>query len=201
LLARAGDRAEVRTKAVAMIERQVRQLATLVDDLLEVSRVRHGRVDLRLGRIDFAPLVESALDSLRPLAERQRHTLEFKAPAERLIVNADATRATQMVVNLVGNAIKYTPDGGRIEVELARDDHRVRLDVRDNGAGIAPHFLPQVFDLFAQGQGTLERAQGGLGIGLSIVRRLAELHGGTVHAASAGVGQGSTFTLRLPLAS
>jgi signal transduction histidine kinase len=190
----------VRDKAVAMIERQVRQLATLVDDLLEVSRVRHGRVDLRLGPIDLQPLVESALDSLRPLAERQRHVLSFGAPAEQLIVNADATRATQMVVNLVVNAIKYTPDGGRIEVELAREDEMARLDVRDNGVGIAPQFLPQVFELFAQGQGTLERAQGGLGLGLSIVRRLAELHGGTVQAASPGVGQGSTFTLRLPLA-
>jgi PAS domain S-box-containing protein len=200
LLVRAGHRPEVRDKAVAMIERQVRQLATLVDDLLEVSRVRHGRVDLRLGRIDLQPLVESALESLRALAERQRHALAFSAPAEQLIVNADATRATQMVVNLVANAIKYTPDGGRIEVELAREGEMARLEVRDNGAGIAPQFLPQVFELFAQGPGTLERAQGGLGLGLAIVRRLAELHGGTVQAASPGVGQGSTFTLRLPLA-
>jgi PAS domain S-box-containing protein len=201
LLARAGDRPEVRAKAVVMIERQVRQLATLVDDLLEVSRVRHGRIDLRLGRIDFAPLVETALESLRPQAERHDHAIEFAPPGERLIVQADAARATQMIVNLVSNAIKYTPDGGRIELELAREGPLARLAVRDNGVGIAPHFLPQVFELFAQGQGALERAQGGLGLGLAIVRRLAELHGGSVEAASAGVGQGSTFTLKLPLAA
>jgi signal transduction histidine kinase len=144
-------------------------------------------------------VVSEAVEQSRPLVETRRHQLEVALPGEALTVNGDHTRLVQVVANLLNNAAKYTHEGGRIEVALTADDGRARLTVRDNGTGIGPDLLPVVFDLFTQGSRTLDRAQGGLGLGLALVHKLVELHGGEVSASSAGQGQGSTFTVTLPL--
>ncbi len=191
---------ERRAQAFRIARRQTDQLARLVDDLLDVARVTRGRVSLRQHPISLASVVERAVESTRPLFEGRLQTLALQAPAEPLTVHGDAARLEQVVVNLLSNAAKYTAPGGRIEVMLERREREAVLHVRDEGVGIAPDVLPRVFDLFAQGPQAPHRPQGGLGIGLTVVRRLVELHGGRVEARSAGAGQGSTFVVSLPLA-
>jgi signal transduction histidine kinase len=144
-------------------------------------------------------VVGEAVEQSRPLVEARRHQLEVALPDAPLTVDGDHTRLVQVVANLLNNAAKYTHEGGRIEVALAARDGQARLTVRDNGTGIGPDLLPEIFDLFTQGSRTLDRAQGGLGLGLALVRKLVELHGGEVSASSPGQGQGSTFTVTLPL--
>jgi PAS domain S-box-containing protein len=186
-------------QALAVIERQIGHLTRIVDDLLEVSRVTTGRVRLVRSLCDVRDIAGRAVESVRSQVGRRGVELRLGMPSEPLCVDGDPTRLEQVVVNLLTNAVKYTEADGRIDVVLAREDDEAVLRVRDTGMGIAPELLPHVFDLFTQSARTLDRAQGGLGVGLTIVRRLVEMHGGNVSAASSGVGRGSEFTVRLPL--
>jgi PAS domain S-box-containing protein len=188
-----------RERLVGMMERQVDHLVGLVDDLLEVSRVSRGRLELRRGRTDLGQIVRTAVESCRPLVERERHRLTLDLPEAPVVLDADPTRLTQVVSNLLNNAAKYTEPGGRIHVAVRPLEHEVEVSVRDTGLGIPAEMLPRVFDMFAQVNRTLGRSQGGLGIGLALVRRLVELHGGWIEARSPGEGQGSEFVFRLPL--
>ncbi len=185
-------------KARTIIERQVGQLNRLVDDLLEVSRITTGRVQLRQERIVVSGVVERALETVQPLIARHRHQLTVTLPTAPVWLYADAARLEQVLVNLLGNAAKYTEDGGRIGLTLKQEGDEAVLRVKDTGIGIDAPLLPRIFDLFTQAERSLDRSQGGLGIGLCLVQRLVELHGGTVTATSV-VGQGSEFVVRLPV--
>ena len=184
-------------QACAIIERQVGQLNHLVDDLLEVSRITTGRVQLRQEQVAVSDIVERAVETAQPLITQHRHHLTVRLPAQPVWLHADAARLEQVVVNLLTNAAKYTDEGGCIELSVQHDGPDAVLRVRDTGIGIAPNLLPHVFDLFTQAERSLDRSQGGLGIGLCLVQRLVELHGGTVSAHSVQ-GQGSEFVVRLP---
>lgn len=186
---------EVRT----MMQRQLGALVRLIDDLLDVSRIATGKVRLQREKLDLRRVVESALEASQPLLRAAGHEVRVRVPTEPVGVVGDSLRLAQVVGNLVNNASKYTPDGGHIEVALEVDGDDAVLRVRDDGAGIPAHMLDHVFDLFTQVDGTRDQSQGGLGIGLSLARRLMQLHGGSVVAESAGQDLGSTFTLRLPL--
>jgi PAS domain S-box-containing protein len=185
--------------AADTIGRQVSQLTRLVDDLLDVSRITRGKIELRKEWVDLAGVVERAVEMCRPAIEAARHRLTVNLPAGPVTLEADATRLAQVLGNLLNNSAKYTAEGGHIELTAARHAGGVEISVRDNGAGIPTDMLARIFELFTQVDTTLERAQGGLGIGLTIARRLMEMHGGSIRADSAGVGRGSTFTLMLPL--
>jgi PAS domain S-box-containing protein len=186
-------------RAVEIIGRQVQQMARMVDDLLDVSRITHGRIELERATVELGTVVAAAVEAAGPAMAERRHRLETRVAAG-LNVHGDAARLQQCVVNLLSNAAKYTDPGGEVRLELDRDGEEAVVRVADSGAGIAADMLPVVFDLFVQSARTLDRAQGGLGLGLSIVRRLIEMHGGRVSARSPGVGRGSTFEIRLPLA-
>ena len=190
----------VERQACAIIERQVVQLKHLVDDLLEVSRITHGKMHLRTEPAVLNTIVEQAVEAVTPLVEWRHHQLTVDLPAQPLALTGDATRLEQVVVNLLTNAAKYTDEGGRICLRVEVEDETAVLRVRDNGIGISADLLPRVFDLFTQEERSLDRTQGGLGIGLSLVRRLVEAHGGTVTATSAP-GLGSEFVVRLPLSA
>lgn len=190
----------VQVQARNVIERQVGQLNHLVDDLLEISRITTGRVQLRQEQIALAGVVEQAVESTQPLVAQRRHGLSVSLPAEPVWVHGDAARLEQVVVNLLTNAAKYTDEGGCIDLRLAAEGGSAVLRVRDTGIGIAPELLPRIFELFTQAERSLDRSQGGLGIGLCLVQRLVELHGGTV-AVHSVLGHGSEFVLRLPLAT
>lgn len=181
-----------------IIERQLGHLKHLVDDLLEVSRISTGRVQLRPEQIAIGFVVERALETAQPLIAQRRHTVTVSLPPEPLWLHADTARLEQVVVNLLTNAAKYTDAGGRIWLSVVREGDAAVLRVRDSGIGIAPELLPRIFDLFTQADRSLDRSQGGLGIGLCLVQRLVELHGGSV-AAHSVLGQGSEFVVRLPL--
>jgi CheY-like chemotaxis protein len=181
-----------------IIERQVHYLSRIVDDLLDVSRITRGVIDLRREPVELSTVVERAVEVAQPLIDVRRHQLRVSVPRGRLMVDADPVRIAQVVANLLNNAAKYTDSGGRIEIEGLREDGEVVLRVRDNGNGIAPEQIGPMFELFVQGDRSLDRAQGGLGIGLTLARRLVELHGGTLQAKSAGPSLGSEFTMRLP---
>lgn len=180
-------------------DRQLRHLTRLVDDLMDVSRITQNRMRLRRTPVDLAPLVRGAAQDLAPMMAAARHTLRLSVPDAPLVVDGDATRLAQVVINLLANAAKYTPDGGLIDVELACADGHAELRVRDNGIGIPADALGAVFNMFAQLEPALDRARGGLGIGLALARGIVDLHGGDILVESAGPGLGSEFTLRLPL--
>jgi two-component system CheB/CheR fusion protein len=184
---------------VQVIDRQVGQLARLVDDLLDVARINRGKIKLQKETIELAAVVERAIEISRPLIAARRHELIEALPREPIYLEADPVRLAQVLANLLNNAAKYTEPGGRIRLRAERQGQQVVLRVRDNGVGIAPKMLPRVFDLFAQADRTLDRSQGGLGIGLTLVKRLVELHGGRVRAVSRGLGKGSEFVVRLPV--
>jgi signal transduction histidine kinase/CheY-like chemotaxis protein len=188
-------------QARGVAERQVRHLARLVDDLLDVSRVSRGKIDLRKGRVDLRNSVCRAVETVRPLIEARHHELTLTLPEEPLDLVADAARIDQVLACLLSNAAKYTEPGGRINLAAARDGDEAVVRVCDNGIGIEPDLLPHVFELFTQADRSLDRSQGGLGIGLTLVHRLVELHGGRVTACSAGIGRGSEFLVYLPLAT
>jgi PAS domain S-box-containing protein len=191
---------EPRVKQISdIIARQVAHMRHLVNDLLDVSRVTRGLVTVARQPLDLRRVVAEAAEQARPLVDARRHELDVRLGDAPVMVDGDHTRLVQVVANLLNNAAKYTPEGGRIEVDLETTDGLAYLAVRDNGNGIGPDLLPVVFDLFTQGSRTLDRAQGGLGLGLALVRKLVELHGGHVDAASPGPGRGSTFTVTLPL--
>jgi len=181
-----------------VIERQAGQLSHLVDDLLDVSRVTRGKLQISGEPMDLNEAATRAIEAARPLVDRRRHQLDVHLNPLPIVVNGDLTRLTQVVLNLLNNAAKYTPEGGRIELTVRAERDEGVIQVKDNGLGIAPSLLERVFDLFAQGERTLDRAEGGLGIGLTLARRLVALHGGTIRAESPGAGKGSTFTVRLP---
>lgn len=186
-------------RAREVVERQVRHMARLLDDLLDVSRITRGMIELRREPVDLVVIVADALQTSRPFLEAQRHEILLALPSEPIMLAADATRLEQVVTNLLNNAAKYTPAEGRLWITLAREGGEAVLSVRDTGLGLTPELLPRVFDLFTQAARTLDRSQGGLGVGLTLVRRLVELHGGSVSAASPGPGQGSEFVVRLPV--
>jgi PAS domain S-box-containing protein len=184
-----------------MLERQVHHLVRLVDDLLDVSRVMRGKIELRRERVELATVVASAVETVQPLLDSQGHQLRINIPSESLPLGADPVRLTQVVTNLLTNAAKYTEQGGRIELTAERAGNMAVLRIRDTGIGIAPHMLPRIFELFVQVDTGTSRSQGGLGIGLTLVKNLVEMHNGTVQAHSEGLGKGSEFTVRLPLTS
>jgi PAS domain S-box-containing protein len=186
--------------ARTIIERQLRQMVHLVDDLLDVSRISQGKVELRRETVDLSTIVATAIETSRPLIDAGHHELTVTlAPPRSLMVDGDVTRLCQILANLLNNAAKYTPDGGRIAVLMERDGAHASITVRDSGIGIARDMLPRVFDMFSQVDRSMERSQGGLGIGLALVKRLVEMHGGSVRAASDGLDRGCTFVVRLPL--
>jgi CheY-like chemotaxis protein len=193
----ATDPQRVRASA-GVIDRQVRHLTALMDDLLDVSRVTRGLITLERADVDLAKVIHTAIEQASHLLHAKGHALSTNMEVGEAHVTGDRARLVQIVANLLNNAARYTPNGGRIEVALKKDGDKVELRVSDNGSGIEPAFLPQVFELFTQGERMPDRSQGGLGLGLALVKRLVELHGGTVAARSAGPGQGATFTVTLP---
>jgi signal transduction histidine kinase len=185
-------------KARDIIARQVKVMARLVDDLMDVSRINRGHIELRLERIDLATVVQQAVEASRPFIEEGAHALVLDLPQEPLPIDVDPTRLSQVLVNLLANAAKYTDPGGRIELRVRRDGAVIGITVMDNGVGIAAEHLRSVFDMFSQVEDVLKRSRGGLGIGLSLVKHVVELHGGQVEAQSAGIGAGSSFVITLP---
>ncbi|MBC7444282.1 MAG: response regulator, partial [Polaromonas sp.] len=195
-LQKSDDPMQLRARAI--IERQAKQLNHLVDDLLEVSRITTGRVQLRPVPVTVGSIVTRAIETAQPLVTERHHALAVSLPAQPLWLSADAARLEQVVVNLLTNAAKYTNPGGRISLSVVQEGASAVLRVQDNGIGIVPELLPCIFDLFTQAERSLDRSQGGLGIGLCLVQRLVEMHGGTVSASSTP-GQGSEFVVRLPM--
>jgi PAS domain S-box-containing protein len=182
-----------------VVDRQVEYLGHLVDDLLDVNRITTGKIQLKREPVAISQVIERALESSSPLIQERKHRVEVSLPEEPQIVQADLTRLAQVFLNLLNNAAKYTPENGLIEISGKTEGQHAVIRVRDNGVGIAPELLPKVFDLFVQGSRSLDRAEGGLGIGLTLVRAIVRLHGGSVSVSSAGVQQGSEFTVKLPL--
>lgn len=202
MLARLGDGPEDRARAAearTVIERQVSHLVRLVDDLLDVSRVSHGKVGLRPERVELASIVESALEAARPLLVSRGHTLHVTVPETPVFVHGDPVRLAQILTNLLSNAASYTDPGGTVRVEAAREGGMIVVRVVDSGIGIPPEELSHIFTMFGQTTEARGADHGGLGIGLALAKQLAQLHGGTLTASSEGRGKGSTFTLRLPL--
>jgi signal transduction histidine kinase/ActR/RegA family two-component response regulator len=185
--------------AVETIERNATSLAHIIDDLLDVSRIIAGTLHMTPQPSDLVAVTQAALQAIKPLAVKRQIDLRFSPqPGATAVVNGDAARLQQVIWNLLGNAVKFTPDGGRVDVSVERVGANIEVNIADTGQGINPEFLPHVFERFRQAEGAPSRRHGGLGLGLAIVRQLVELHAGTVHAASAGVGRGATFTVRLP---
>jgi len=191
---------ETAARTRQVMARQVGHMVRLIDDLLDISRITTGKIELKKERIDAAAILDAALETSRPAIEAGRHGVFVSRPAGPLPVEVDPTRMAQVVGNLLNNAARYTPEGGRIELSAEREGDQVVVRVRDNGIGLEPQAIGRVFDLFTQ-VGRVAGAQGGLGIGLALVRRLVEMHGGTVAAVSGGLGAGATFIVRLPLAT
>ncbi len=183
-----------------MMERQVQVMARLVDDLLDVSRITRGKVELRNGPVDLRAVMARAAETARPLIEARGHDFTLDLPHEPLLLEGDALRLEQVIANLLNNAAKYTEPGGKVRLTAGREGDEIVLRVRDTGVGVAPDLLPRVFDLFVQANHPSCLSQGGLGIGLTLVKQLVEMHGGRVEAHSEGPGQGSEFVVRLPAA-
>ncbi len=199
LLKMGGGSGATAEKARRMMERQTAHLVRLVDDLLEVSRITRDTLELRKERVPLAAVLESALESSRPLIEQMGHDLTVSLPTPPLMVDADVTRLAQVFLNLLNNAAKYSERGGHIQLHVEREASDVVVTVKDSGIGIAADQLSRIFEMFTQVDRSLEKAQGGLGIGLTLVKRLVEMHGGTVEAKSEGPGKGSEFVVRLPV--
>ena len=200
------DPAQAR-QTLDMVERQVSQIVILVDDLLDIARIGGGKLELKKELVELKAIVSVAIETSQPHILEKHHALRVQMPEETLVLEADPTRIAQVIANLLNNAAKYTPSGGRIELSVHRDNGQdgenadAVISVADNGIGLAQNSLDMIFEMFSQGDLSADRTHGGLGIGLSLVRQLVQMHGGAVNAASAGLGQGSTFTVRLPLAS
>ncbi len=185
--------------SIDVIEDQIKHMTRMVDDLLDVSRITRGKVVLQKELIELAEVVQLAVEASRPLIQDYHHELTITLPPESVILDVDPPRMAQVLSNLLNNAAKYTDEGGQIALTAQQIDNQVIIRVRDNGIGISPELLPEVFDLFTQGDQTLSRSRGGLGIGLTLVRSLVEMHDGRVTAHSDGPGLGSEFEVRLPL--
>jgi signal transduction histidine kinase len=186
-------------QSLSMIERQMRQMGRLVDDLLDMARITRGKVKLRKEPVEMSVLVERSVETIRPLAQERRHALTVSLPPNPIWLEADPVRIEQVFVNLLTNAVKYTEPGGQIWVTAVREGDSAVVRVKDTGVGIAPELIPRVFDLFSQGERPIDRSQGGLGIGLTLSRTLVEMHGGTVTVHSDGTGEGSEFVVHLPV--
>jgi PAS domain S-box-containing protein len=200
LLRRGGDDPALGTRTRQMMERQLGHLVRLVDDLLDLARVTQGKLQVRLQAVDLVSVVESAVETARPLLEERRHRLQVTLPEAQVLLHADLTRLAQVLGNLLTNAAKYTDPGGHVSVTAECRGQLVVIRVEDDGIGIPAQELPRLFRIFSQVTPALERTQGGVGIGLALAKALVELHGGTVSAESRGPGQGSTFSIELPLA-
>jgi PAS domain S-box-containing protein len=187
--------------ACEIVDRQVKNLTRIVDDLLDVSRIIRGKIKLQTAVVDLSSVLAAAVETSRPLIEFRQHRLHIALPPDPLPVEVDFTRMAQVITNLLNNAAKYTEEGGDIELSAERVSDRATITVRDNGVGLAPDVLPKVFEIFTQADRTIDRSQGGLGIGLTIVRTLVELHHGSVSVSSGGLGRGSEFIVSLPLAA
>jgi PAS domain S-box-containing protein len=199
ILRRSGSDQARREQAQAIMERQLQQLVRLTDDLLDVSRITRNRIELRRTRIDLRDVLHSAIETMQPLTDAAEHALTLELPPAPLWLDADFTRIAQAFSNLLDNAVKYTRRGGRITIRAGAINAMAVVEVADTGIGIAPEALVHIFDMFQQLPSSIDRARGGLGIGLSLARRLIQLHGGHIEARSDGAGKGSTFTVRLPL--
>ena len=199
LLCRAGAGAAVATSVRDIMERQVNHLVRLVDDLMEMSRITRGNMELRCEPVELQTVLRNALETARPLIDAAEHRVHVRLPRERLHLEGDAVRLAQVFANLLNNAAKYTPGGGEITLEASREGKEAVVTVTDTGEGIDAGEMPHLFEMFSQGNRTSRTSQGGLGIGLALARRLTQMHGGTVEGESAGVGHGSRFTVRLPL--
>jgi signal transduction histidine kinase/ActR/RegA family two-component response regulator len=197
LLRRAASDPGTRSQALAIIERQIMSIARLVEDLMEAARATNGRQQPRMERVSLTDIVERSIETASGLIEQRRHRLSVILPPQPLEVRADAARLQQVLVNLLNNAAKYTDDGGRIEIVVDQERDFAILRVRDTGIGIEPELMPRLFQPFVQAPGAVARSRGGLGIGLSLVRRIVEMHSGTIEARST-VGEGSEFVVRLP---
>ncbi len=198
ILKRSTDQDAPARRGLDTMERQLEQLVRLVDDLLDLSRITHNRIELRKRQVELAPVIRQAVLAAQPLADASRHTVEVSMPAEPIHLHADQVRLTQVLGNLLNNSCKYTPPGGTIRVTVQGDGKDAIVTVTDTGIGIPADKLDSIFDMFTQVDRSLEQSQGGLGIGLTLVKRLVEMHGGTVEARSAGEGHGSAFAVRLP---
>jgi signal transduction histidine kinase/ActR/RegA family two-component response regulator len=195
-----GDGGPAVEQVRSMMERQLHQMVRLIDDLLDVSRITRGKLELRKERVNLAAVIESAVDTARPLIDASGHELVLTLPQQPVYLDADPMRLAQVFANLLNNAAKYMERGGQIWLSASHDDGGVVVRVRDTGIGIAPEMLPFVFDMFTQLDSSLEKSQGGLGIGLTLVKRLLEMHGGSVEVLSDGVNAGSEFVVRMPVA-
>ncbi|CAG4889186.1 hybrid sensor histidine kinase/response regulator [Paraburkholderia saeva] len=191
--------AETFDSARAIISRQVKHLSRLVDDLLDVSRITQGKITLRREPVEMTAAVAAALETLQPAIVKKQHDISVHLPDEPLYVSGDAVRISQVIANLLSNACKYTPEHGELSITVTHVGANVKIAVRDNGIGILPDMLSRAFELFVQSESSLERSEGGLGIGLPLARTLVDLHGGTIGAFSSGLGQGSEFVVTLPL--
>lgn len=192
---------EVQEEVRGLMERQVQLMTRLIDDLLDVSRITRGKLKLRTSRVSLAEIVKSSVEAIGPLMRQADHTLQVELPAEPLLMEADPNRMAQVISNLLGNAAKYTPNGGQVRLSAVRQGSEVLLTVEDNGIGIEPDMQERIFEMFTQADSSLEKEHAGLGIGLTLVKSLVEMHGGTTWVESEGAGKGSRFRLRLPLAT
>ena len=199
VLRRSGHDRLVADRAYAVMERQVYQLVRLTDDLLDVSRITRDQIDLRRERIDLRVALQSAVETTQPLIDVAGHLLSIELPRDPIWVDADSARMTQAFANLLSNAVKYTDRGGRITVRASVESAQAIITVTDTGIGIAEDVLPRIFDMFMRSDDSPDRVREGLGIGLTLAKRLIELHGGTIEAMSDGPGRGTTFVTRLPL--
>jgi two-component system, sensor histidine kinase len=190
---------EITGRTLGVMQRQISHMVRLIDDLLDISRVTRGKLELKRERVTLHAVLAAAVEASRPLVDRGQHSLDVEIEEESLVLFVDPTRVAQIISNLLNNSSKYTPPGGHIRLTASRTGDSVRIQVHDNGAGIPRGQLARVFDMFSQVNRALERAEGGLGIGLALVKSLVEMHGGSVAAASPGHGFGSTFTVTLPL--
>jgi PAS domain S-box-containing protein len=187
--------------ALEVIDRQTLQMTRLIDDLLDIARITSNKLDLRRQRIDLREVIDAAVETSRPLIDQLGHTLTVEAPAEAIHIDGDLVRMAQVISNLLNNSAKYTEAGGRIWLTAAREDNQAVIKVRDTGMGISAELMPRVFEMFAQAEPAATRSPGGLGIGLTLVKRLVEMHGGTITVHSDGSGQGSEFVMRVPVAT
>lgn len=194
-----GRTAEQRKETEAIIERQVADMSRLLDDLLDVARISRGTLELEKRRTELAPVLTAATETVRPLVEGRRHTLTLDLPTQPMPLEADGMRLERVFSSLLLNAAKHTDPGGRIRVQAVRDGQTLVVSVSDNGKGISPQMLPRLFTMLGQSDPTGEHTRGGPGIGLSLVRGLVALHGGSVKAHSEGLGKGSEFIVRLPI--
>ena len=186
-------------KAIETIERNATSLTQIVEDVLDISRIVSGKIRLSVQPVDFPDIVRSAIDAVTPAADAKGVRIETLLDPEAAPVSGDPERLQQILWNLLSNAVKFTDRGGRVQVRLERVDSHVEVAVSDTGIGIAPEFLPHVFERFRQADAGIARERGGLGLGLSIARQLTEMHGGTIDVSSGGVGKGATFRLKIPL--